>query len=681
MFSFRRIWLVAGVFLFPLLLSGQAYVPLQTLTGRGEDVRDLCAGSDTSGHLVFAGIFERSLTLGDRELTDTLSRSIFAGSTDSTGHLLWLRTAASCEGLCDLQAMVVFPGSTSLLFLTFRDHLYAGDSLYTSRGVPALVVLMLDASGQVTGSRQLMRRFQGRLLTAVADTGGSVLLGGWFRKMETPSARYKAAGRRDAFLLRLQDGKLDDPLIPGGAGVQELDVILPGDSGRVRVAGTFSQEITLGKNSIYCDQGKGIFLASRDADGTWRCEVPARAGVLTVTGGVMTADGSLLLGGSFSGTLVTGDTTVGSAGCEDGYLLVTDSAGSLVTTFGGRGGEGVQALAADRRSRIFFSGTYKETLLLGGDSLSATTRTPALFLAETDRQGILRWARPLDEEDRSLSFLAATSDLLLWTGGMLQRMPEEKDDPDSKCSDAFYLSPWLDPCTLLQYDLPADHYLCEGAVDTLDAGSGFVDYLWQPGDVAQQRLPVGDTGWFRIRVTDGYGCVAEDSIHVKGDTVRLMLETQDETLPVGYNGTVDLTVTAGLPPFGYLWNTGDVTEDLTGLQGGVYTVTVTDAAGCAATAEAEVHVRDLTGIYDLYNYPNPFGEVTRILYSLPEGTRVEISVWDVSGKKLFILQDVSGEKGAHSFEWARENLKDGIYYLKMRSRFGEITRKIMIISR
>jgi hypothetical protein len=163
--------------------------------------------------------------------------------------------------------------------------------------------------------------------------------------------------------------------------------------------------------------------------------------------------------------------------------------------------------------------------------------------------------------------------------------------------------------------------------------------------------------------------------------VRLRFDTREEILPEGYNGSVDLTVTSGLPPYTFLWNTGDVTEDLTGLQGGVYSVTVTDSAGCVAAGETEVTVRDVTAVYDLDNYPNPFRELTRILYSLPEETPVEISIWDVSGKKLFVLAEKNGRKGAQSFVWARKNLKDGVYYLKMRSRFGEITRKIMIISR
>ena len=676
----RRILTVGEVLLFPFLLTGQSYIPLQTLTGEGEGVSLAYAAGDTSGNLFFAGVFQKSLSFGEREITDSAVRSLFAGRTDSSGHILSLTVAASCDGLCDLQAYVVRPGGSSCLFVSCRGDLHAGDTVYGSRGVPQLVMITLDAAGQVTGSRRLMKKFQGRVKSALADTAGGYYLGGWFRKCDSGKSRMKARDKRDAFVMYTDSRGATDFYVLGGAGEQEVDLLLPGDSALL-IGGTFSQEITAGRESLRCEEGVSLFMARLDSSGIGAVETLARGGELLLCDGVLTDDHRLILGGAFAGRMRTGDTAVTAAGYHDGYLLFAGEEKRQLLVLAGSGDGRVQELVTDRRGRIFVAGTYRGTLVTGEDTLDNGDRSCGTFLAETDGRATILWAlRPGGDSDRTLVTLAATADLLLWTGGTWHRRPAELTG-GRKCSDGIYLSSWLDPCTLMHFDLPDDHFLCEGHTDTLDAGEGYVSWRWEPGDYTGRRLPVSDTGVYHVTVTDQYGCIATDSIYVRADSVRLRFDTREEILPGGYNGSVDLTVTSGLPPYTFLWNTGDVTEDLSGLQGGVYSVTVTDSAGCVAAGETEVTVRDVTAVYDLYNYPNPFRELTRILYSLPEKTPVEISIWDVSGKKLFVLAEKNGRKGAQSFVWARKNLKDGVYYLKMRSRFGEITKKIMIISR
>ena len=49
------------------------------------------------------------------------------------------------------------------------------------------------------------------------------------------------------------------------------------------------------------------------------------------------------------------------------------------------------------------------------------------------------------------------------------------------------------------------------------------------------------------------------------------------------DGLIDITVTGGVEPYSFQWNTGADTEDLTGLTPGGYTVTVTDSEGCSTS--------------------------------------------------------------------------------------------------
>ncbi len=60
---------------------------------------------------------------------------------------------------------------------------------------------------------------------------------------------------------------------------------------------------------------------------------------------------------------------------------------------------------------------------------------------------------------------------------------------------------------------------------------------------------------------------------------------------VSCNGAADGSITistSGTAPFTYAWSDGPVTQNRSGLSGGTYTVTVTDATGCTAVTSAEL---------------------------------------------------------------------------------------------
>jgi|GEM_PF-7134613 PKD repeat protein len=102
------------------------------------------------------------------------------------------------------------------------------------------------------------------------------------------------------------------------------------------------------------------------------------------------------------------------------------------------------------------------------------------------------------------------------------------------------------------------------------------------------------------------------------------------------NGDVIVTATGGTSPYSYAWSSGSSHSDtLSGLNGGTYTVTVTDANSCTVTAAGVVYV---TGIINLSNsstvkiYPNPATDVLNLVWS--QSMNVEVSVLDLSGNVI-----------------------------------------------
>jgi hypothetical protein len=56
------------------------------------------------------------------------------------------------------------------------------------------------------------------------------------------------------------------------------------------------------------------------------------------------------------------------------------------------------------------------------------------------------------------------------------------------------------------------------------------------------------------------------------------------------DGSIDLTITGGVPGFTHSWSNGATSEDIAGLAAGIYTVTVTDSRGCQASLSDTVGI-------------------------------------------------------------------------------------------
>jgi len=80
---------------------------------------------------------------------------------------------------------------------------------------------------------------------------------------------------------------------------------------------------------------------------------------------------------------------------------------------------------------------------------------------------------------------------------------------------------------------------------------------------------------------------------------------------------------------------------------------------------------EISGIpkeYALYqNYPNPFNPTTTLQYSLPNESRVKLTIYNVLGQIVETLSDAIESAGYRSVEWNAGSFPSGIYFCKLES--------------
>ena len=84
-------------------------------------------------------------------------------------------------------------------------------------------------------------------------------------------------------------------------------------------------------------------------------------------------------------------------------------------------------------------------------------------------------------------------------------------------------------------------------------------------------------------------------------------------------------------------------------------------------------IPDDFSIHDIY--PNPFNPHANIVYGIPQYSNVKITVYDVKGREVVILQNEMQSPGYYEIHWDASAFSSGVYFIEMRSGdFRQIKR-------
>lgn len=168
--------------------------------------------------------------------------------------------------------------------------------------------------------------------------------------------------------------------------------------------------------------------------------------------------------------------------------------------------------------------------------------------------------------------------------------------------------PEPEPLTVTIADI--QHASCNGVADgmiDLNVAGGTSPYWVEWDNGSEGTNPVGlGAGFYTPQITDSKGCITSSGpIEIFTPEV-LEIEVDQIANPscLGRaDGSIKLSVTGGLPPYHYLWNSGDTTALVTELDFGVYSCTIRDENGCLSSFDsiALVSTQLLSGTIDFVN--------------------------------------------------------------------------------
>lgn len=142
---------------------------------------------------------------------------------------------------------------------------------------------------------------------------------------------------------------------------------------------------------------------------------------------------------------------------------------------------------------------------------------------------------------------------------------------------------------------PFTNILCFGdangeATVTMTGGTPDYTYIWSTGDTTvtgstSNTISGLSSAPYYVTITDAKGCIATANVTItEPDELMANITGTDIQCYEGADGAANLTVSGGTPSYSYLWNYGQISQDLNNLAADTYEVTVTDANNCFTSA-------------------------------------------------------------------------------------------------
>ena len=233
------------------------------------------------------------------------------------------------------------------------------------------------------------------------------------------------------------------------------------------------------------------------------------------------------------------------------------------------------------------------------------------------------------------------------------------------------------PAAIIVLATPTDADCYQDSTGSVGAnvtnGTAPYTFLWDdPSAQTTQTATNLPAGSYNVVVTDVNGCTGNGGATI-GEPTELT-GTISATDDFGSGGSVEVTVSGGTTPYTYLWDSGETTEDLSGMPAGTYEIIVTDDNGCTLTMSDTIdQILDLDFPTALTPNGDGFNDTYEIIgiEAYPDNKFTITNRW---GNMVFSEDNYSN--GWDGTNMNGDPLPEGVYFMVFESGVEQHTRYV-----
>lgn len=486
---------------------------------------------------------------------------------------------------------------------------------------------------------------------------------------------FTTANTRDIFVAKFDASGFHQwsHVFPNSVGNDEGHAVAADASGNVFITGAFYNTVDFGGGDLMSAGGGDIFVAKYSAGGTYQWS--KRFGSSgNEAGYAVAADGSgnVVVTGQFQGTVNFGGGPLVASGA-DIFVAKFDATGAHLWSkrFGNTQADEGHGIDVDGSGNVVITGSFQLAVDFGGGPLTSPSGL-SIFLAKYDGNGVHQWSQRFSGLGSEIG-----NALAIDAAGNIVVTGQYAGNVDFGGGPLNWVA--SGDCFLAKFDANGVHQWSHGFggssqnlgygvavdaagnvaitgyfIDTANFGGSDLTSNAGSNDIFIARYSASGVHQWSQR----FGNFQYDFGHAVA-----MNAAGDVFLAGEFNGPVDF---GG----GSLDNEFEISVDIILARFGS-TVTGVEETPRSRSISIEA-------------YPNPFNPATTIRYTVTERGRVQLKIYDASGKHVVTLLDEERSPGSHTVRWGGRDEKgasvsSGVYFVSLEQNGSVETTKLTLL--